>query len=167
MKRRVAAEELRRATLRDARALLPLWRAAHGWHVQQHGDFFAPLSESEALVVLTRDLRAILADPTQRLIVATEGEAITGYVQARVRRTPPVPEIVATTRLELVQITVAPGRRRSGLGSTLLTAIRAWGEERGATAIVLTVWEGNRAALRFYARHGLVPLHRVLAAPIP
>lgn len=168
MKRRIAAPTLRRVTLRDAVALLPLWQLAHQWHVGRHGGFFAPLSDERALAVVRRELTTLLADPQQRLLVAVapDGPALLGYAQARVRRTPDVAEVVATTRVELVQLVVAPAARRRGVGTALLDGVRAWGGERGATELVLTVWEGNRGAMRFYARHGLVSVHRVLATPL-
>ncbi len=154
MKKRVAAPTLRRVTLRDAVALLPLWQTAHQWHARRHGGFFAPLSDERALLVVRRELTALLADPQQRLLVAVspdEPAVILGYAQARVRRTPDVAEIVATTRIELVQLVVQPAARRSRIGTALLDGVRAWGQERGATELVLTVWEGNRGAMRFYA----------------
>ena len=66
-------------------------------------------------------------------------------------------------------LAVAPERRRSGLGRTMMDAAEAWLRERGAPKIQLMVREDNEAALGFYEALGLerqkvVTLGRFLAA---
>lgn len=166
------AIELRRARLRDAAALLPLWQEAHDWHVAAHPRYFAPISDTTALDTLRRDLDAASNDPNQLWMVALDNEdddapdALVGFAHARVRRPAPISALVPMLRLELVQILVHESARRQHIGSRLLDGVRKWGRERGAREMVLTVWDGNDAAIRFYAFHGLVTLHRVLASPL-
>lgn len=171
------AIELRRARLRDAAALLPLWQEAHDWHVAAHPRYFAPIANTTALDTLRRDLDAASNDPNELWLVAPrprldgsddddQPEALVGFAHARVRRPAPISALVPMLRLELVQILVEAPARRQHIGSRLLDGVRKWGRERGAKEMVLTVWDGNDAAVRFYAHHGLVTLHRVLASPL-
>ena len=51
---------------------------------------------------------------------------------------------------------VAPGLRRQGIGSALLTAGLDWARERRAHKMTLQVWPDNVAARKLYARFGFV-----------
>lgn len=55
---------------------------------------------------------------------------------------------------ELLNIAVAPGLRRSGLGARLLDAALGWAEARGARETFLEVRESNRAAITLYEKVG-------------
>lgn len=52
-------------------------------------------------------------------------------------------------------LAVAPERRRTGLGRTLMSAAEAWLRERGAPKLQLMVRAGNAEALDFYEALGL------------
>ena len=160
--------ELRHGSLRDLAALLPLWSRAHAWHVEHHADYFAPLDDDQAVRVLRRDLVGIIDDPQQLLLVAPDPEcgSLVGIAHALLHPTPPLPELKTALRCELVQLAVRDDRRRVGHGTRLLDGVRAWGKRSGASELVLTVWDGNRIAERFYRAHGLAPLHRVLATAL-
>lgn len=173
------AIELRRARMRDAAALLPLWQEAHDWHVAAHPRYFAAIGKATALETLRHELESAANDPNELWTIAKasldengddgddgDDDGIVGFAHARVRRPAPIAAFVPMVRLEIVQIVVAASARRRQIGSRLLEGVRTWGRERGAQELVLTVWEGNDAATHFYARHGLVSLHRVLASPL-
>jgi GNAT superfamily N-acetyltransferase len=58
------------------------------------------------------------------------------------------------------------GLRRKGVGSGLVAEFTKWARERGATRWHVTAYTANDAAVRFYQRHGYVPLSTVLAADL-
>jgi ribosomal protein S18 acetylase RimI-like enzyme len=51
---------------------------------------------------------------------------------------------------------VAPGHRRTGLGSRLVDAVRLWAESVRANELYLMVTNNNDAAISFYERCGFV-----------
>ncbi len=55
---------------------------------------------------------------------------------------------------QLLNISIAPERRRAGLGSALLHHLVAVAQERGAGRMVLEVRSSNVPGLAFYRRHG-------------
>jgi GNAT superfamily N-acetyltransferase len=52
---------------------------------------------------------------------------------------------------------VAPGARRTGVGSLLVRHFFAWARDSGAQQASVTAYAANEAALRFYAWHGFSP----------
>ena len=57
---------------------------------------------------------------------------------------------------------IATARSGRGAGTRLMEAAEAWARERGFRFVTLNVVEENRAAQRFYDRHGYAPGHRHL-----
>jgi ribosomal protein S18 acetylase RimI-like enzyme len=55
---------------------------------------------------------------------------------------------------EVISMWVAPLERRSGLGSQLLEAVRAWAEARGIETLRLLVTSRNVAGISLYERNG-------------
>jgi GNAT superfamily N-acetyltransferase len=49
------------------------------------------------------------------------------------------------------------------VGTRLLAEVERWARGRGAEQVVLTVWQGNRAAERFYRAAGYGAVSRVMA----
>jgi len=93
---------------------------------------------------LTR-LRAMASDPTISLLAAEDaGGRLAGYAVIR----------TVLDEGELYQIATAPGRRRRGLGTALLSEVIRRGKVRGVTALYLEVRAGNHAALSLYRLHG-------------
>lgn len=100
--------------------------------------------------------------PTPSLAASTDG-IICGLVLLRVYSTPPSDLMVQRRRAHVEELVMAPWARRRGGGRLLMEEGTRWARERGAAQIVLTVWQGNRNAERFYATLGYLPVSRVLA----
>jgi ribosomal protein S18 acetylase RimI-like enzyme len=105
----------------------------------------------------------MLSNPNAGLLVeeGPQGRLI-GAVTVRIFDTPADPSMVPRRRAHVDALVVDRRHRRSGAGTRLMDAAAAWGRERGAVELVLTVWAGNRAAEAFYSRLGYRVVSRVL-----
>lgn len=83
-----------------------------------------------------------LAQPGARLLVAREADGLAGYALCR----------AAAGEVEILQLVVAVGRRRAGLGSRLLEALLERARREGARAAHLEVRAGDAGARAFYRR---------------
>lgn len=92
-----------------------------------------------------------LADPAHQFRLACAGDAIIGYVKlSPVWLDDPTVEPGA---LQLSQLYVASDWHGRGIAQTLMDWTIDEARRRAATALVLTVWEENFRAQRFYARY--------------
>ena len=91
------------------------------------------------------DLATALKIATSTVLVATDGEQLTGSVMVG----------FDGHRGWVYYLAVDPETRRAGLGRALMAAAETWLRERGAPKLQLMVREGNEAALGFYAALGL------------
>jgi len=92
---------------------------------------------------------SLLADEwTKRdaFLVAIQGEIPVGYVGA-------VEEHVSAVAW-VTDLVVAPGVRRRGVASSLLTAVQAWALERGVRRIVLEMQSKNHPCIRMAQKFG-------------
>ena len=53
--------------------------------------------------------------------------------------------------------------RSQGIGSQLVDRFKAWANTRGVAQLRVSAYTANEAAIRFYRRHGFVPLDTTLA----
>ena len=104
-----------------------------------HQGGFARLWEPGECAALLAD-RAVITDG---VFIGSASEPC-GFVMSR----------VAADEAEILSIVVAGGRRRSGLGRTLLSAHLAQLAARGTARLFLEVEEGNAPAIGLYRRLG-------------
>ncbi len=93
-----------------------------------------------------------LADPAHHFRLACAGDAIIGYVKLS-----PVwldDPAVLRGALQLSQLYVAAEWHGQGIAQALMDWTIDEARRRAATALVLTVWEENFRAQRFYDRYG-------------
>jgi ribosomal protein S18 acetylase RimI-like enzyme len=67
--------------------------------------------------------------------------------------------------MQLVSMWVAPGHRRRGVGSLLLTAVLEYARAHGESKVGLCVAEGNEPAATLYRTAGFEPTGEVQAMP--
>lgn len=150
---------VRTARFSDFSALTSLWNSLDELHAAMQPDFFR-------VAVRDRSHRCFerrLSDPSVLSLVAVLEETIVGVVLATLHETPDEPMLVAMRRVYLDELIVAESVRHSGVGSRLLAEVREWARQRNATQLILTVWEGNDAAVAFYDHHGFCVVGRTLA----
>ena len=110
-----------------------------------HQGGFARLWEPGECAALLAD-RAVV---TEGVFVGSASEPC-GFVMSR----------MAADEAEILSIVVAGGRRRSGLGQSLLCAHMAQLAARGAARLFLEVEEGNAPAIGLYHRLGFETVGR-------
>jgi GNAT superfamily N-acetyltransferase len=107
---------------------------------------------------------SLLASDDNLVLLAREGEAVTGHLVARLHG----PGAVHPIRVaELESIHVYPEHRGRGIGEQLMSAFFAWAADKGAQRLSVTAYAANEGAQRFYARHGFAPRSIVLDAVPP
>jgi len=97
----------------------------------------------------TQDFRDCVSSDALFLIAET-GEGVAGYVVA----------LDAADEGEILNLAVAPGGRRAGLGRALVKEVLAALAERGVEHVYLEVRESNAPARALYAAHGFVEAGR-------
>lgn len=111
-----------------------------------------------------RGLAAILRQPhIGRILVAREGERLVGMVNLLFTISTALGGRVAL----LEDMVVAPDARGTGVGSVLLRQAAEVARQEGCLRMTLLTDGDNRAAQRFYARHGfrlsaMVPMRLML-----
>ena len=112
-----------------------------------------------------REYEDMMAKEDARLLIAARGGAAVGYAFFLAERE----ELEAEPGQIYVQdFMVTASARRAGVGSALMAAVRAFGDEHGLGRIDLQVLVGNDAALAFHRAQGFdtsyLGLKAVLAA---
>ncbi|MGH9788229.1 MAG: ribosomal protein S18-alanine N-acetyltransferase [Candidatus Acidiferrales bacterium] len=120
---------LRGAALDDIEALVALQQASPGAAPWSAPDYESLLSANTTVCLLAED---------------EDKDEPVGFVLAR----------LVADELEILNLAVAPARRRRGLGRRLVAEALARGRVRGAEKCWLEVRASNRAALDFYLALG-------------
>ena len=95
-----------------------------------------------------------LADPAHRFRLAMAGDGIAGYAKLS-----PLwldQAIVGANAVQLSQLYIARRWHGDGIAQALMTWVLDTARAESAASLVLTVWEDNTRARRFYERYGFV-----------
>jgi GNAT superfamily N-acetyltransferase len=96
----------------------------------------------------------LLGDQACLLLLARDGDQAVGHLVGRLSG----PDSLRTQPLAVLEsMRVAPGARRTGVGSLLVRHFFTWARDSGVEQASVTAYAANDAALRFYARHGFSP----------
>jgi GNAT superfamily N-acetyltransferase len=105
----------------------------------------------------------LVCGPSQQTLVAlTPRDTVIGLCRVRLYETPARSHMRRALRALVEDLVVAPRHRRSGVGRALLEGASEWARAQGASQLILTLWEGNQPAQRFYERLGYRCMSRVL-----
>lgn len=155
--------ELRDAHADDFEPLAALWAHMDRLHARLLPGFFrVPPPPGRSREQVERILRA----SDEALRVAVVDRAIAGLCHAQVYDTPPLPGLTSCRRTHLDSLVVDPACRRRGVGRRLVDDAIRWGRARGASEVVLTVWQGNEEAESFYEALGFARINSVLGHAI-
>jgi ribosomal protein S18 acetylase RimI-like enzyme len=159
---RIEHMDIRVATVEDAPVIAGLGVAIQRMHHDERPDWFKPADETAG----TELYGELLRDPAVTVYLAEESEAL-GFVVVKLHHRPDSALGLGQTLLELDQIGVAPSARRRGVGHALMNAVRERADEVSAKRIILTTWEFNVDAHRFFEGEGLSTELRRMSMPWP
>lgn len=148
--------EIRRATLKDIKDILPVWGQLADFH-SALDPAFTPSAQwpreygAYLRVLITRD-DAIA-------VMAKDGSEVVGYAVGRITTLPPFFE--HRYRGYIHDVFVTPQFRRHGVGRRLVDEILRWLRQRGVNLVELTV-AANNDAVPFWERLGFrVYMHQM------
>ncbi|HZI41487.1 MAG TPA: GNAT family N-acetyltransferase [Gemmatimonadaceae bacterium] len=98
--------------------------------------------------------RAELANPNNRIWLATMSGELAGYAHVRRSAPPPASSISRRPAAEIARIYAGRKWHGRGLGAALMEACVSTAREWGADVLWLGVWERNPRAIAFYEKHG-------------
>lgn len=109
----------------------------------------------------------IIAGPDRAILVAERvDKRIIGLVVLIARSIPANVVRDARRFVEIDQLIVCVGARRSGVGRSLLEASKTWAREQGISQIEVTAWSFNVEAIEFYGKLGFHRTLETLAASL-
>lgn len=148
-----------RATEADYPVLSELWQQLDGLHARFQPTFFRwPVKARPR-----GHYRGDLADPHLALFLARHDGQPVGTVQVRIYDTSDQSMMLPRRRAYVEDLVVDERSRRQGVGRALMEAATDWAEDRGVSQIVLTVWQGNKAAQQLYQELGYRQVNWVMA----
>ena len=108
------------------------------------GDFAFPPERQQ------RGLELLLAAPQAMVLIAEAAGGVVGMATAQ--------QLISTAEggpaLLIEDLVIAPDWRGQGIGTALLDALAAWGQDQGATRMQLLADRTNTPALHFYRQRG-------------
>jgi GNAT superfamily N-acetyltransferase len=149
-----------------------LWSEAEALHASLHPNFFrkAPESRGKKAKGIATELvrvRDALELGNQVTLVAEDvQDRVCGLAHVRIYDTPPQSGLVQLRRGHVDDLVVAGGHRRGGCGRALMETAATWARAHGAQQLLLTVWDGNASAERFYAKLGYRRISQVLGTDL-
>ena len=132
----------------DRAAVNALADQVHAMHVSWRPDLFEPTPERYDAQ------RFIEAVQNRELYVAKLDDAIVGYVLLKIRHYD-APGLVRRKVMVLDEICVDNAFRRQGIGTAVMTDVKALARAFGCTDLQLGVYPQNDGAVTFYQKCGL------------
>lgn len=143
---------IRIADINDRERLTELFMQLHRHHVRIKPETFG-MPEREWF---SERIAEILNDGGQTVLVHESGGTVDGYAVVKITDVNTEEKIPRRT-CYIDCFAVAEESRRTGVGTDLFNAVKAFGKERGCTSVQLGVTARNVGAVAFYEKMGLVP----------
>ena len=150
---------VRRASKADAEAISRLNADVQAVHAAALPGWFKPPSASTLPPEAAAEL---IGDPDSLVFLAELESEPAGYAYAEVIRRPEEPWREAYEMVYLHHISVRPARRRQGVGSALIEAVRSAAAEIGIALMGADIWSFNDAARAFFRRQGFTSFNERL-----
>ncbi len=148
---------IRKATMQDYERLCDVLAEVDALHAQHLPEHFCPLASP--LDARSREyISGIITGPNSSILVAEEGDQITGAVILLVQDTPSIPSLIPRRYVSIDVIVVRGDRQGQGIGRALMAQSEAWAREMGVRDIQLSVFCFNQKAIRFYEELGYTAL---------
>lgn len=148
--------EIRRATIKDVKEILPVWGQLADFH-SELDPLFTPSQQWPR--EYGAYLRTLISRDDALAVVARDGTEVVGYAVGRVTTLPPFFE--HRYRGYIHDVFVTPPHRRRGIGRRLVDEILRWLQRRDVSLVELTV-AVNNDAIPFWERLGFrVYMHQM------
>ena len=138
---------LRVAEPGDFESYSRLFNQVNDLHVDAFPDTFRHVEGAPRAL---EDYQALLADPSQQVLLAQLGVQVVGYVHTILRERPPIPIMVPARFAVVDTLVVDDACRRKGIGRALMAAAEDWAQVNGAFYVELNVWKFNQSAVMLY-----------------
>ncbi len=150
--------QIRRATARDIRAILPVWGELASYHAALDPAFTPSADWPREYGIY---LRTLIGRDDALAVVAREDDEVIGYAVGRITNLPPF--FQQRYRGYIHDVYTKEAFRRRGIGRKLVDELFAWFRHRGVTVVELTVAANNADALPFWRRLGFrIYMHHML-----
>lgn len=148
---------IRKAILSDVEEINTLYVHLFNEMANLQPDRLKPGKQDEAFII-----NGIKNNKFHLLVADLDGKVV-GFSIAQIQETPMFNCLVQRKYAYIYDIVVDPSVRSQGVGSLLLTAMKAWAQSEKMTHLELSVLAENGAAKRFYEREGLKEVSTVMA----
>ena len=142
----------------DLSAVLSLCKAFFAEYATHHEEFF-DTDDLRDKHLSERFLDSITSDNSSTIIALVD-DAVVGYASIAVRDQPAFYKVKRVGRIS--GLMVKPAFRRRGIATALLTEAKRWFQEKGVEYFTAHTATANTAAVEFYRRGGMKPLHSTL-----
>lgn len=143
------AVQIRRATVRDIKAILPIWGELASYHAALD-PAFTPAADWPR--EYSAYLRTLMSREDAFAVVARDAENVIGYAVGRISTLPPF--FANRHRGYIHDVFTHERFRRQGIGRRLVAELLAWFRDRDVQVVELTVAANNPDALPFWQRLG-------------
>ena len=140
--------EIRLATLNDIEPIRQLNNEFWVYNARLQPEYYKEADESGAYP------KSVIVSNDSDIIIATEGDIVTGLIHVRKAQTPPYAPIVKHEYAEVVDLIVSAPYRRNGIGTKLMEAAKEWGKMRNLDYIELFVLSNAKGEVAFYEEYG-------------
>ena len=143
---------IRIADINDRERLTELFMQLHRHHVEIKPETFR-MPDREWF---SDRIAEILNDGGQTVLVHDNSSKLDGYAVVKIMDVN-TEEMMPRRMCYINCFAVAEECRRTGVGTELFGAVKAFGKERGCTSVQLGVTACNTGAIAFYKKMGLAP----------
>lgn len=149
--------QIRRATTRDVPQLVELWVEFMDFHSALDPKFER---SAGARYRWTEYITSKIDAEDYRILVATDGENLVGYIVAIIQNYPPIRTIESYGFIQ--EIAVAQRFRRKGIARRLLRRSEEWLQEAGIRQVEVKIDVANEVSQKLFRGEGFDPLAETL-----
>lgn len=106
--------------------------------------------------------RSCISQADGVVLLAEEGNEVHGFISAKITTTTSPSFLNERVVCRIGTIVVSAQAQRQGLGTQLIQAVERWAQSARAVEVRLEVFDFNRQAQSFYARHGYAEQSHIL-----
>ncbi len=143
---------IRKASIKDAENLFPLWEELMNYHSAHHPIFSYRKEAKEALI---EELKIRMGQQETSIFIAEENQRILGFLFASLRKMPEA--FYLKNKGYIAETVVSENERKKGIGKALYEEAEKWLISQGADHIELQVSTENPGAQKFWQNSGFEP----------